>query len=249
MRDTFERLWIALLATAICTAAMAVLVVGIALAFGTTAHDWYAAGKVTLAEVLVAVGFDEFALTDYRRADGETLQVSRLRLIYGEAWMVRAQLLSMAADRAVLGACAGLVVAILWLWVRRAIWPSLPGRSDAVPRSSEMRARYRPAGLVGAGGPIVGRNRPGGGRKQIRLLVVSEAEFESLLDRAGGIDPAGDAPTGGGWPERSSVRPESLPAPHAKALPLADALEQPGGKADGGNPGPESGGEPRKGLY
>ena len=71
MRDSLDRLWMTLLATAICTAAMAVLVVGIALAHGTTAHDWYAAGIVTVAEALIAVGFDEFALIQYRRVDGE----------------------------------------------------------------------------------------------------------------------------------------------------------------------------------
>ena len=236
MSDFFDRLWMTLAAVAICTAAMAVLVTGIALAFGTTAHDWYAAGKVTLAEALIAVGFDEFALTEYRRADGETVRISRYRLIFGEAWAVRARLLSMAADRAVLGACAGLVVAILCLWMSRAIWPSPTVRADVVPRPAATRGPYRPAWPVGAG-PV----RPAAAGERIGLLVVSEAEFESLLRRAGGIGPAGTAPAAGGRPEESPARLEILPAARVQALPPADAPEQPGGKAGEDNPGPESG--------
>lgn len=227
MRDFFERLWTTLLAVAICTAAMAVLVTGIALALGATAHDWYAAGKVTLAEALIAVGFDEFALTEYRRADGETVQISRYRLTLGEAWAVRAELLSMAADRAVLGACTGLVVAMLCLWLGRAVWPSPAVRAEAVHRPAAMRGPYRPAWPASAG-PV----RPAAGGERIGLLVVSEAEFESLLRRAGGIGPAGTAPAG-----------------LVQALPPADAPEQPGGKAGEGNPGPGSGAGDGQNFY
>lgn len=236
MRDSFERLWRTLLAVAICTAAMAVLVTGIAFALGTTAHDWYAAGKVTLAEALVAVGFDEFALTEYRRADGETLRISRFRLTIGEAWAVRAELLSMAADRAVLGACTGIVVAMLCLWVGRAVWPSPAVPADVVPRPAAMRGPYRPAWPAGAGSV-----RPAAGGERTGLLVVSEAEFESLLRRTGGIGPSGTAPAAGGWPPGSPARQEALPAGLVQALPPADAPEQPGGKAGEENPGPESG--------
>ena len=38
-------------------AAMAVLVSGILLGRTTTSHDWYAAGKLTLIEAMLAVGF------------------------------------------------------------------------------------------------------------------------------------------------------------------------------------------------
>ena len=227
MRDTFERLWTTLLAVALCTAAMAVLVTGIALALGTTAHDWYAAGKVTLAEALIAVGFDEFALTEYRKADGETVRISRYRLTLGEAWAVRAELLSMAVDRTVLGAWAGFVVGILCLWVSKAIWPSPTVRVEAVHRPAAMRGPYRPAWPAGAG-PV----RPAAGGERTGLLVVSEAEFESLLRRAGGIGPAGTAPAG-----------------LVQALPPADAPEQPGGKADEDNPGPESGAGDGQNFY
>ena len=227
MRDTFERLWRTLLAVAISTAAMAVLVTGIALALGATAHDWYAAGKVTLAEALIAVGFDEFALTEYRKADGETVRISRYRLTLGEAWAVRAELLSMAADRAVLGACTGLVVAILCLWVSRAIWPSPTVRAEAVHRPAATRGPYRTAWPVGAG-PV----RPAAGGERTGLLVVSEAEFDSLLRRAGGVGPAGTVPAG-----------------RIQALPPADAPEQPGGKAGEDNPGPGSGAGDGQNFY
>ena len=71
MHDFLDRLPAALLMVVLCTAAMAVLVADIALALGTTAHDWYAAGKLTLAEALIGFGFDEFVPTEYHTADGE----------------------------------------------------------------------------------------------------------------------------------------------------------------------------------
>ena len=218
-----------LLAAAICTAAMAVLVAAVALVLGATAHDWYATGKLTLVETLIAIGFDEFALTEYRTADGETLRLSRYRLTIGEAWTVRARMLSVAADRAVLGACTGLAVAILWLWVRKTVRPPSRGRSNAAARSGEMRGPYRPFGSVGAGGLIAGRFPPGGGRPRVGPLVVSEAEFESLLERAGGIDLAGDVPPARSGLDGSAASLEALPAAAVPALPPADAAGQPGG--------------------
>ena len=226
MPDSLDKLWTKLLAVATFTATMAVLVAGIALVLGATAHDWYATGKLTVAEALIVIGFDEFALTEYRTVDGETLRLSRYGLTIGEAWTVRARMLSMAADRAVLGACTGLAVAIMWLRTRKAWRSWWPGRSNAVARSAEMRGPYWPAGSVGAGGRIGGQLRRGGERARIGLPVVSEAEFESLPDLGTGIDLAGGAPTAGSGPDWSAARPEALAAARVPALPPADAAEQ-----------------------
>ena len=69
MPDT-DKWLVPLVAAGICAAGMAVLVAGIALALGTTGHDWYAAWKLTLVEAMLGVGFSDYGLVDYRTADG-----------------------------------------------------------------------------------------------------------------------------------------------------------------------------------
>ena len=65
MPDTDK--WLRLLVVAgICAAGMAVLVAGIALALGTTGHDWYAAWKFTLVEAMLTVGFSDYGVVEYR---------------------------------------------------------------------------------------------------------------------------------------------------------------------------------------
>ena len=51
-------------------ASMAILACALAPARDTTGHEWYAAAKLTAAELLIAVGFDETAPTEYRTAEG-----------------------------------------------------------------------------------------------------------------------------------------------------------------------------------
>lgn len=85
----------------------------------TTGHDWYAAGKLVLAEAMIAVGFDASAPTEYRAADGSVRRLTRLRFTYTvEAWQARRNILSTIMDNALLGASAGfagaLLMAILW---------------------------------------------------------------------------------------------------------------------------------------
>ena len=55
---------------------------GIALALGTTGHDWYAAWKFALVEPMLGVGFDDCGLVEYRMAAGETMNVERYSLAY-----------------------------------------------------------------------------------------------------------------------------------------------------------------------
>ena len=86
------------------------------------------------------MGFDEFGLTEYRTADGATTSVSRYSFINlgGEAWLARRRILSMIADRAVLGACTGLAMAALWLALagaERGRQPSSRARGCGAPWS------------------------------------------------------------------------------------------------------------------
>ena len=53
--------------------AMALLLPALAALRYTDAHDWYAARRVSVAQALIAAGFDERAPTDYRLADGLTV--------------------------------------------------------------------------------------------------------------------------------------------------------------------------------
>jgi hypothetical protein len=93
---------------------MAVLLPGLALMRDTSGHDWYAAGKLIVTEAMIAVGFDPWAQTEYRAADGSVRRVTRFRFAYTvEAWMARSHILSTITNNAFLGAGAGSAGAIL----------------------------------------------------------------------------------------------------------------------------------------
>ena len=116
--------WLSALAwAATFVSGMAVLVAGIALALGTTGHDWHAAWKLTLTEAMLGVGFSDYGLIEYGTANGETMRVERYRLAYvmDEAWLARRRILSLAANHAVMGACAGLALSGIWFVVRMAL--------------------------------------------------------------------------------------------------------------------------------
>ncbi len=92
-------------------AAMAVLLPSLAAMRYTVAHDWYAARKASVAQALIAVGFDERAATEYRLADGRTVTWLRDDVAtYPFARESRRLILAVIGDNAVLGACAGFVV-------------------------------------------------------------------------------------------------------------------------------------------
>ncbi|MDE2978245.1 MAG: hypothetical protein OXU63_12085 [Acidobacteriota bacterium] len=222
MSDSFERLWTAVRAVAATTAVMAVLVTAIAFVIETTVHDWYATGKVTLAEAMMAVGFDQSAWTEYWTADGRTVRRSRYGLTTGEAWVVRHRLLSMAVDRVLLGAITGLVVGVLWLRAPKAARPSRPGRSSAVVLPKQMPGPCYPVIFPGTGGPFAGRRGSGGDRARMAFMMVSETELEPLLERGGGINPAGD-PKAARSEANGSARPEAPPDVRVPAPPPADA--------------------------
>ena len=236
MNDSFARLWTAVRAVATTAAIMTVLVTAIAFVLETTVHDWYATGKVTLVEAMITTGFDPAAWTEYWTADGRTVRRSRYGLTIGEAWVVRHRLLSMAADRALLGAITGLVVGFLWLRAPKAARPSRPGRSSASARPAQMQGFYRPEEFPGAGGPFSGWYGSGGDRARMAFLMVPETELEPLLERGGRINPAGD-PRALRSEANGPARPDALPAAHVHALPPADAATRPSADHPSGSKG------------
>ena len=208
------RRWLTLGGPALCAGAMAVLVTAVALILGTTGHDWYAAAKMTLVEILLAVGFDAYGVVEYRTADGEALTVKRHEIVYGmvEPWQARGRIVGLVADRAVLGAWTGLVLYVAWLGMR--VVAARSGRFGGGSRRAavEPAPRARP----GFAGPF---GHPDGWsddeliaalarrRGRLGVLLVPSAEFERLTD--GQVDAAG----------RSATDPQSLPAAPARALP------------------------------
>lgn len=109
--------WIrALLGTTIGVVSMALLACVIALARDTRSHDWYATGKLTPTELLIGIGFDDSAPTEYQTSTGEVLSLTRADLRYnGNALVARGHLLYTARKAAELGACCGFGGALLCL--------------------------------------------------------------------------------------------------------------------------------------
>jgi len=106
-----DRLRRALVLGALGAAAMALLLPALAMLRYTDAHDWYAARKVSVAQALIAVGFDERTSTKFRLSDGRTVTWLREGVAtYPAALRSRSHILSVIVDNILLGTCAGFVV-------------------------------------------------------------------------------------------------------------------------------------------
>ncbi len=219
--------WLMPLAAAgVCTAGMAVLVAGIALALGTTGHDWYAAWKFTLAEAMLSVGFSDYELVDYRTADGNTVTIERYRLAYvmNEAWAARRMIFSLAADRAVLGACTGLVLFAMWMGVQAAarLRRFTGGRGAVAGPAPGVRPGY--AGRMhhpddwSDGELMAALDRRSG---RLGVLLVPADEFERLAGAGGGARPSATPPD----------RTDSLPPARTSSLSPPESVEPAGGTA------------------
>jgi len=130
---------------------MAVLACAIALARDTTGHDWYAAARITVADLLIFAGFDEDAPVEYRSARGVIETITRDRLSYTfEARWAREDILETAWNGAMLGWISGLGGALLALvLIRRSMgnrrtWHT--GHKPSVPAPQpEARERLVPS--------------------------------------------------------------------------------------------------------
>ena len=129
--------WIsALLIVTVWVVFLSALACAVALVRDTTGHDWYATGKLSFAELLIAIGFDENARTEYRTSGEEVLSLTRADLTYnGNALLARWRVLRTARQSAELGACCGLGGALLWYWLivlRNRGQARLPAREPSV---------------------------------------------------------------------------------------------------------------------
>ena len=211
--------WLSALAwAATFVSGMAVLVAGIALALGTTGHDWHAAWKLTLTEAMLGVGFSDYGLVEYGTANGETMRVERYRLAYvmDEAWLARRRILSLAANHAVMGACAGLALSGIWFVVRMALRLRRleNGRATVIepaPRPWHGHAsRVRRPDDWSDGELIAALARRSG---RLGVLLVSPEEIGPQ---------SGDV---GGTAARPVTQPESLPPTQAPGLPWPEHAE------------------------
>ena len=174
--------------------AMAVLLPCLALVRDTTAHDWYAARELTVAQVMLGVGFDPYKAMVYRTPDGATMRIHRFAfVVYGEPIRARALILTTAGDHAVLVAIAGAIGAALCVVVLVGARRSRRRRfgvpaTAAVPGLAAQRETW--TGL----GDIADVSRGDGSR--IGLLVVSPAQIEGRVEAYGPVEIRGPLPVG-----------------------------------------------------
>lgn len=158
-------------------AAMAVLVAGILLARNTTGHDWYSAGKLTIHEAMLAVGFSEYEPVAYRTGRGDTWNIIRVVLVeHGPLVRARRRILTTIGEGVLLGAGAGGTVFCLMLFGAAGPWRRV--RAVTTAESAPGASPYRPPPAWGGAGRAHGWFRPGGGRGRVGLVVIPVAETE-----------------------------------------------------------------------
>ena len=229
---------------AVGTVAMAVLLPCLALVRDTTAHDWYAARKLTVTQSMLAIGFDPYKATVYRTPDGATMRIHRFALVvYGEPIRARAHIFTTAGDHAVLGAIAGaigaafcVVVLVGARWSRRhrsgvpatAAAPGWPVHREAWGRFSD----------------IAGNSRGDGSR--IGLVVVSPAQIEGRVQVYGPVEIRGPLPVGrivqdgAGFDEITGRAVQRRNGAAVQTTPALPAAGLPGAAEPGATAQPES---------
>lgn len=224
------RRWVALPAAG--AVAMAVLLPCMALMRDTTAHDWYAATKITVTETMLAVGFADESVTEYRTPDGDSFRVTRAGLaVYGEPIRARERILSTAVENAFLGVGAGAACGMFFIvllgganaWQRtRTGWPTGTARRSP-PEYPEAWSEpgcteYPP-------------QRDGGGTRS-GVLVVSPTQSGDPVEVYGPVEfrgplPVGPLARGGAFQDTKAdgrLTHADVPAPEkAPALPAAAA--------------------------
>ena len=146
-----------------------------------------------------------------------------------EAWLARRQIFSLAADRAVLGACAGLALFGMWLVVRMALRLRRleSGRGTVVQPAPRVRPGYagrmrRPDDWTD--GELIAALARRSGR--VGVLLVSPAEVERLAADGGNV-------TGPPATPRDALPPSRTPG-----LPSPESAEPAGGTAVPAKPAP-----------
>ena len=225
-------------------AAMAVLVAGILLARNTTGHDWYSAGKLTLHEAMLAVGFSEYKPVAYRTGLGDTWNIIRVVLVEHRPLVrARRRILTTIGQGVMLGAGAGGTVFCLMLLGAAGHWRR--GRAVATVEPALGAYPWRPPPAWGGAGRFQGGFRAGRGRPGLLVIPVAEIEdVERVLAHSG--SPTTRTLTTVGPGADAVEHPPALPAadPGDSAAP-DDADTGPTRGKSAAKPAPEKTGKPR----
>ena len=101
---------------------LAVLCVVVTLARDVSRYEWYAATKLTVTELMIKVGFNEFARIEYRREDGTVDSTRRISYTFDlDARWARQNILELVQEGAVWGGLYGFGGALACLLLTR--WP------------------------------------------------------------------------------------------------------------------------------
>ena len=189
-----DRLRRALVLGALGAAATALLLPSLALMRYTDAQDWYAARKVSVAQALIAVGFDERASTKYRLSDGRTVTWLREGMAtYPAALRSRSHILAVIGDNILLGACAGFVV-VFTLTGLLNLARYEPARIARAPARRVSTAERRP-GFIEDVPPYAAHEPDRVPAGTARLANVRQSERAvSTVAPAGGSRPNGSVP-------------------------------------------------------
>ncbi len=179
-------------------AAMAMLVSGILLARNTTGHDWYSAGKLTLHETMLAVGFSEYKPVAYRTGHGDAWNIIRVVLVeHGPLVQARRRILTTIGQGVVLGAGAGGTVFCLMLLGAAGAWRR--GRAVTTVEPARGAYPYRPPTAWSGAGRAQGWFRPGCGRPGLLVIPVAEVEdVERFVTHGGPPRPLNSVEPGAG---------------------------------------------------
>ena len=131
---------------------LAVFCVVVTLARDVSEYEWYAATKLTVTELMIKVGFNEFAWIEYRRGDGTVDSMSRIAYTFDlDARWARRDILELVRKAFLSGGLYGFGGASACLLLTR--WPrhdrrfrefaGLDARSRQVPRPGFL-SEYEP---------------------------------------------------------------------------------------------------------
>ncbi len=196
---------------------MALLACAAALARDTSGHDWYAAYRITVADILIGVGFDGDTPVEYRNADGAVESLSRFGLTHGfEARWARKDILEAAWKGAMLGALSGFGGALLCLVLA---WPSMCERRGRRPAYEPVPDPRSDAPDRLASAPTSSVFTPVAARPGFSPCSATAAPDRTAVPEppdSQGAEPAGTRRSGPGSDKDNRAEPDAEPARHAR---------------------------------
>ena len=187
-------------------AAMTALMIVILLARNTTGHDWRTAGKLTLVEAMLCVGFDELKTVAYHRKSGDTWNIPRIVFVeHPPVLETRRHILGTIGDGVLVGGGIGGTVFCLTLLGAAGPWRRSRAAATVEPRP--MAYPHRAPREWSAVERIADRLQAGGGRVRVDVRVMPEGGARDLppLDGSPPGDGSGRSAPGAGIPDERTA--------------------------------------------